>query len=227
LASVQNADGSWGANAERTYLTAFGVLAFLQNGITPSTNEFGSNVENGLSWLSKQRPSSDLDKASALHVLTAAYRMTRDPALAKYARLRWSRVNIDDLGGASRILVQITARPDSAIGSLVGTDDALRSFKPHPGDPPQLSDYLAAIAVFLESRDSWLEYYGQSIRPLLAKQMSGGAFPSAEGKPCVETTIFTLLKLSIYYRYWTDYLDVGFPPPKTPAAEAPADSKGP
>ena len=209
LAAVQNTDGSWGAGTDRVYATAFAVVAFLSHGETPASTEYGTNVERSLKWLVRQSPSNDLDRVSVIHALTAGYRMTRIRILGVEATRQRSRVDPESLAEPSATLFRITLPPDAPSGNRVSTNDALRHFVALPTGPLPLRAYLQTLAVFVDGGPKWQEYNKGTLGPLIATQSADGSFPLADARSSIESTAFALLRISVYYRYWMDYLDIG------------------
>lgn len=219
LARVQNTDGSWGTGTGSVYITSFAVLAFLNHGELPYT-EYGTNVTESLKWLLRQTPSNDLDRASMIHALTAGYRMTGVPVLGgKVTHLR-AGVDQTRLSELSAVLFQITIPPEIPYGCRVSTINALRQFVAHPTGPPPLQTYLEALAMLVDGGPKWKDYNQQTLGPLFKTQAADGSFPFSEARSSVESTTFALLRISVYYRYWTYYLDIGYPKQEEPNTKA-------
>ena len=227
LAEVQNADGSWGDEPNRLYLTLVTTLAFLNLGEVPSADrEAARTCSRALSWLKEQRATNDLEMALLLHVFTAAARLEGDPKLAEHVRMLSSIVDRGRMQGVSLVLVQIRAPVGASANDLTGTDEPLRSLQPLPTDPIQLVEYLRSLLLFIQSGRQWEIYSRDVLRPLFLRQLSSGAFSDEQGSPSIETTTFVLLRIGIYLRYWLDYLDVGplrAEPPSTTEVEVTID----
>ncbi len=90
LAHQQRTDGYWGNDERRVALTSLATLAFLAYGETPTSQEYGRTVENGLRALvhiSENSPDlSPCDRALIAWCLAEAYDMTRIPIVLDSVR---------------------------------------------------------------------------------------------------------------------------------------------
>jgi hypothetical protein len=103
LRDSQNKDGSWGADTnELRAATGLALLAFFARGETPSSQEFGKTVQEGLKWLSAEmRASNGLARAGqppafghgiSTWAVCEAYALTRIPALKPVAEQALSTI---------------------------------------------------------------------------------------------------------------------------------------
>jgi hypothetical protein len=92
LAKNQNSDGSW--NKSKPAMTSLAVLAYLAHGDTPSSEEFGSVVENALRFLTDAqgpdgrfagRDGHDYTQPICAYALAEAYGMTKNPTVKEAA----------------------------------------------------------------------------------------------------------------------------------------------
>jgi hypothetical protein len=186
------------------------LLAFLNRGETPVSDRYGTNVERSLRWLLQQSPSNDLDRVSMVHAFAAGYRMTHVPALGAAAIRHRGSVDAVGLTGASAVLFSITLPPDAPLGSRLHTHEALRQFVAQSTEPAPLRLYLGALAMFVDGGSKWTDYTQQVLDPSVEMQSADGSFPPEEAGSIIESTAFALLRLSVCYPFWKDYLDVGY-----------------
>jgi hypothetical protein len=103
LKSIQNADGSWGEDSgSQPALTSLSILAFLNSGHTPTSDEFGLCVENGMlkllsyaeSGLPADRMENEYISTDSIFawVLSESYGMTRVPDFVPAANNALKRV---------------------------------------------------------------------------------------------------------------------------------------
>jgi radical SAM protein with 4Fe4S-binding SPASM domain len=88
LQQQQNADGTWGSPHHQASLTPLAILAYLSQGETTASYEFGQTVEKGLRFLfdsrSAEQPNARLETREdilTVWCLAEAYAMTRIPTL--------------------------------------------------------------------------------------------------------------------------------------------------
>ena len=209
LAANQNAEGFWGAGTGNLYLTSFSLVAFLNCGETTVSDEYGKNVKRCLSWMLRQKPTSDLDGVSMIHALTAAYKITRISLLGTKATRHRANVDPARLSAPCAILFRITVPPDAPSGRRVSSHFALRKFVALPSGPAPLRLYLMSLAMFVKGGSTWKDYSQKTLDPLITMQAANGSFSLPAARSPIESTVFALLQLTVCYRYWIDYLNIG------------------
>lgn len=85
LVSEQHDDGYWGSHDRRVALTSLATLAFLYQGETPTSRNYGKNVENALRALIDDATATaeidQTDRAILTWCLAEAYGLTKIPLL--------------------------------------------------------------------------------------------------------------------------------------------------
>lgn len=210
LASVQNADGSWGTPAGQVYETGFAALAFLNYGEIPTSNEYGENVKQGLRWLIRQNPTNTQEQVVLIHTLAVAHEFTRIPILREVAASHSREINPDELQDEWALFYKITMLQDSNPASREANTLALRGFSVDANGASPLSLYLQTLAMFMKGRDVWMEYNQKTLVPLIKRQATDGSFSLEQGSNQIESTAFALLQISVYYGYWRAYLNINY-----------------
>jgi hypothetical protein len=213
LISMQNPDGSWGKGSQRLYLTLVASWAFISYGHAAKSTDYGPSLEKTYAWLSAQTPESPIETALQLHVFTATAQFDKDPVYAEQAKRLADLTRTLPQQGVSQVLVALIHSPGETNASSKQARALLKRLinHPDPHEPAQLIHYLQSLARFMDNKDGWKQDYITTIFPHVQKQQRSGAFLSETGEPCIETTAFTLMQMSVYYRYWLDYMSIGHP----------------
>ncbi len=211
LASQQGTNGSWGSGASSVYETAFALAAFINNGEFLGSERYGTNVENALKWLVDQEPTNDLDKVSILHALTAVYSLERIPSLKEDIARRRAGVIAGRLAEPSATLFMITVPPEGCRSNRVGNTDAVHRYVSQQAGPEPLRLYLQTLAMYVDGGAQWKSYIDQHLKPIYRSQETDGSFTRPKAQSKVESTAFAVLQWSVFYRIWSEYIDMGFP----------------
>ncbi len=213
LVANQNADGSWGTNRSGVFITSFALTAFFNYDETLESglHHHRQSIRRGLEWLVRQTPKNDMDTVCMLHALTAADHLNKGKGFgARALKLRKSLAT-RTLQDPERLLLLITIPADQQQNSDPSprTHQGVRaSMLSNPRGPEPLRLYLKTLHAFVTGGDVWESHNRDLLRPLLRARREDRSFRLDGASSRVEATVFSLLSLTVCYRYWDAYISL-------------------
>lgn len=208
LLSQQNGNGSWGYGSGSVFDTSFALTMFLHYGETVVSEHYGAAIEKSLVWLSQQNTTNNLDLVSAALATGMAYRMMQVPGIKDMVEKFYNAVDTSKLNEVEMVLFKLAPPLDKA-GPAYG--DASKTLHEYVAGTPatnQIALYLATLDKNLAGTIRPDASASKAVRALIRSQNPDGSFGDPAEMKRTVTTIFTLLRLAVPYRYWKKYLAV-------------------
>jgi len=217
LVANQNADGSWGTDRSRVFITSFALTAFFSYDETfenhPESHPHGRSVRRGLQWLMRQTPKNDMDTVCIIHALTGAEHLNKGRGFgARVLKLRKSLAT-RTLKDPERLVLLITRPVDQQPGS----DASPRKHKgvrasvlAKPRGPKPLRLYLKTLHAYVTRGEVWESHWSELREFLLRTRRADGSFGLDGARSRVEATVFSLLSLMVEFRYWEAYINIDY-----------------